>query len=331
MASLKEVAKLASVSLMTVSRAINQPQQLKPETLARVQRAIDALNYVPDFSARKIRGKSSKVSTLGVLALETATTPFSVEMLLSIEMTAREFGWSSFLVSITSQQDSERAVNQLLSQRPDGIIYTSMGLREVDIPDNLLDKNLVLANCINRGKPLPGYIPDDFAGQYQAMKTVIQRGYRHPLCFWLPQCTPASISRRAGAEQAWRETGLPETQLRQVHMTWGDEHYRDVVAILDAAIVQGKANFDVLICGNDRIAFLAYQVLLSRGIAIPQQVAVLGYDNMVGIGDLFLPPLTTVQLPHVEIGREAVLHLIEQRGSQGLVKIASPLLERASL
>ena len=92
MASLKEVAQLASVSLMTVSRAINEPQRLKPETLARVQQAIDALHYVPDFSARKMRGKSSKVSTLGVLALDTATTPFSVELLLSIELTAREFG-----------------------------------------------------------------------------------------------------------------------------------------------------------------------------------------------------------------------------------------------
>ncbi len=331
MASLKEVAQLASVSLMTVSRAINQPQRLKPETLARVLHAINSLNYVPDFSARRMRGKSSKVSTLGVLALDTATTPFSVELLLSIELTAREFGWSSFLVNITSQEDSDRAVSQLLSQRPDGIIFTTMGLREVDIPERLLDKNLVLANCISRGKPLPGYIPDDFDGQYQAMKALIAQGYRKPLCFYLPQLTPAGVSRRAGAEQAWREAGLPETDLRQHHMAWGDEHYRDVVTLLDEVIIGGKPDFDVLVCGNDRIAFLAYQVLLARGIAIPQQVAVLGYDNMVGIGDLFLPPLTTVQLPHVEIGREAVLHLIEQRPHRGLIKIASPLLTRASL
>ncbi len=150
MASLKEVAQLAAVSLMTVSRAINEPQRLKPETLARVQTAISALNYVPDFSARKMRGRSTKVSTLGVLALDTATTPFSVELLLSIELTAREFGWSSFLVNITSQEDSKRAVSQLLSQRPDGIIFTTMGLREVEIPERLLDKNLVLANCLSR-------------------------------------------------------------------------------------------------------------------------------------------------------------------------------------
>lgn len=331
MASLKDVAQRASVSLMTVSRAINEPQRLKPETLARVREAINALNYVPDFSARKMRGKSSKVSTLGVLALDTATTPFSVELLLSVELTAREFGWSSFLVSITSQADSERAVSQLLSQRPDGIIYTAMGLREVKIPPPLVGKNLVLANCISPDHELPGYIPDDFGGQYQAMKLLLQKGYRHPLCFYLPGSIPAGIRRRAGAEQAWREAGMPAEQLRQFHMEFGDEHYRDIVQILERFTPDGKPDFDVLICGNDRIAFLAYQVLLAKGIQIPQQVAVLGYDNMVGIGDLFIPPLTTVQLPHREIGREAVLHLIEQRPNQGLIKIDSPVLERESL
>ena len=100
MASLKDVAQLANVSLMTVSRAINSPELLKPDTLKQVQKAINELNYVPDFSARKIRGKSSKVSTVGVLALDTATTPFSVEIILSIEQTARQYGWNSFGVTI---------------------------------------------------------------------------------------------------------------------------------------------------------------------------------------------------------------------------------------
>ena len=86
MASLKDVARLASVSLMTVSRAINNPELLKPDTLKQVQRAIEELNYVPDFSARKIRGQGTKVSSIGVLGIDTATTPFSVEMILSLSL-----------------------------------------------------------------------------------------------------------------------------------------------------------------------------------------------------------------------------------------------------
>lgn len=281
MASLKDVANLASVSLMTVSRAINNPEQLRPETYQRVAQAIEALNYVPDFSARKMRGNTTKTSTLGVLAFDTATTPFSVEMLLSIELTARECGWNSFLVNQTSAEDSERAVNQLLSQRPDGIIFTTMGLRSIQIPARLMDKKLVLANCVSDNSDVASYIPDDFWGQYQAIKRLIERGYRRPLCFYLPENTLAAQARRAGAEKAWQDAGLPLSDLRQEHMIWGDEHYPDVVTLLNAHCPNGKLDFDILVCGNDRIAFLAYQVLLAKGIKIPQQVGVLGYDNMV--------------------------------------------------
>lgn len=102
MASLKDVAKLANVSLMTVSRALNTPERLKPETLARVQAAIAETNYVPDLSAKKIRGARATPSTIGVLALDTVTTPFSVEITLSIEETARAHGWNSFVVNCSA-------------------------------------------------------------------------------------------------------------------------------------------------------------------------------------------------------------------------------------
>ncbi|WP_145600997.1 LacI family DNA-binding transcriptional regulator [Yersinia frederiksenii] len=330
MVSLKEVANLASVSLMTVSRAINTPEQLRPETYQRVMQAIEALNYVPDFFARKMRGNTTKTSTLAVLARDTATTPFSVEILLSIELTAREFGWNSFLVNLTSHEDSERAVNQLLAQRPDGIIFASMRLQQVTVPECLRDKNIVLANCVSENHTIPSYIPDDFEGQYQAMKVLLRRGYRRPLCIYLPESSLAGKARRAGVEKAWQESTLPPEQLRQYHLASGDEYYQDVISLLNRHCPDGKPDFDVLICGNDRIAFLAYQVLLAKGITIPQQVAVMGYDNMVGIGELFLPPLTTVQLPHYDIGREAALHLIERRESRLTHRLPCPLLERAS-
>ena len=131
MASLKDVAKLANVSLMTVSRALNSPERLKAETLARVQAAIEQTNYVPDLSAKKIRGARATPSTIGVLALDTVTTPFSVEITLSIEETARAHGWNSFVVNMFSDDNPDAILDLLLSHRPDGIIYTTMGLRQV--------------------------------------------------------------------------------------------------------------------------------------------------------------------------------------------------------
>ena len=114
MASLKDVAKLANVSLMTVSRALNSPERLKPETLARVQLAIEQTSYVPDLSAKKIRGARATPNTIGVLALDTVTTPFSVEIALSIEETARAHGWNSFVVkSLVAQQEKAASDLQL--------------------------------------------------------------------------------------------------------------------------------------------------------------------------------------------------------------------------
>ncbi len=110
----------------------------------------------------------------------------------------------------------------------------------------------------------------------------------------------------------------------------GDEHYHDIPAVVLAHIREGKPGFDSVICGNDRIAFMVYQTLLGRGLRIPQDVAVVGYDNMVGIGDLFLPPLSTVQLPHYDIGRLSALHIIHGDNHRETRKVASPWLPRAS-
>jgi DNA-binding LacI/PurR family transcriptional regulator len=331
MVSLKDVAKLASVSLMTVSRAINNPERLKPETYQRVKEAINQLNYVPDFSARKIRGDRAAPPTIGVLALDTATTPFSVDMLLSIEKTALEFGWNTFVINLFDVDKADDAINQLLAQRPNGVIFTTMGLRKIRVPEKLMSKPLVLANCFSEDFAVASYIPDDFNGQYDATKKAIEYGYRRPLCLYLTADLPAGSARRQGFEQAWREAGYSLDSAAQYHIGGADSDYFHAIDLIERHCVENKPDFDLLICGNDRVAFLAYQILLAKGLKIPQDVAIIGYDNMVGVGELFWPPLTTIQLPHEEIGREAVRHIVEQRGDTECHRLASPLLERASL
>ncbi|MFU0851859.1 LacI family DNA-binding transcriptional regulator [Kluyvera cryocrescens] len=324
MASLKDVAKLANVSLMTVSRALNNPEQLKPETLAHVQSAIAQTNYVPDLSAKKIRGAHDTAKTIGVLALDTVTTPFSVEITLSIEETARAHGWNSFVVNMFSDDKPEAIVDLLLSHRPGGIIYTTMGLRQVPVPDKLMTLPCVLANCESLHHPVASYIPDDEQGQYAAVTGLLAAGYKRPLCLHLPQNHLATLRRRRGLERACREADINPNALTHVYMEHGDEHYRDIPARVLEQIIQGKPLFDSIICGNDRIAFMVYQTLLAQGLRIPEDVAVLGYDNMVGIGDLFLPPISTVQLPHYEIGRLSALHIINGDKHRDTVRVYSP-------
>lgn len=333
MASLKDVAKLAGVSLMTVSRAINAPDKLGKETYARVKQAIDQLNYVPDVSALKIRGDRKVPELIGVLALDTATTPFSVELLQAIEKTAQTNQCNTLIVNLFDDKDSEQAINTILSYRPSGIIFTSMGFRQVSIPSKLHDIRLVLANCISNNIKAASYIPDDYQGQYNATKHLIAKGYRKPLCIYLSETILAGKIRRQAVEQAWQDSGLDLDIIKSYHLNLnlGDDHYLETIDIIKHYFDNKSPEFDVIVCGNDRIALLVYQVLLGLGYKIPEQIAVLGYDNMVGIGQLFYPPLTTVELPHYRIGELAALHIINKLTDTGEHKIACPLLERSSL
>lgn len=331
MASVKDVARLAGVSPMTVSRAINTPEKLNPETLTKVRQAIESLSYVPSLSARKIRGGHSSGKTIGVFALDTATTPFAVEMLLSVERTAREHGWNVFILNVFEIPLNPQTIELMLSHRPDGIVFSAMQLRELEIPPALRSKPLVLSNCMSAEPGVACYVPDDEDGQYQAVRQALQRGYRRPLCINLPRHSLAWKLRQQGLSRALAEAGIAPESVRQYDLST-DDAYGETIAELERQLREshGKPAFDLLVCGNDRIALVAYQYLLSRGLRIPADVAVLGYDNMVGVAELFYPPLSTVQLPYYELGRRAALHLIEERDEPFIHWVPCPVVDRQS-
>lgn len=331
MASVKDVARLAGVSLMTVSRALNTPGKLNQETLAKVLQAVETLGYVPSLSARKTRGGHSSGKTIGIFALDTATTPFAVDMLLSMERTAREHGWNVFILNVFETPPDQQAIELMLSHQPDGIIFSAMQLRRVEIPRVLRSVPLVLGNCVSTDPGIACYISDDEDGQYQAVRHALSRGYHRPLCINLPQSSMAWGLRQSGLTRALGEAGIDAAQVPQYDLS-NDDGYQETMVVLEQQLRedQGQAPFDLLICGNDRIALVAYQYLLSRGLRIPQDVAVLGFDNMVGVAELFYPPLSTVQLPYYDMGRRAVLHLIEGLDDCAVHKVACPLVERES-
>ncbi|MBF0785700.1 LacI family DNA-binding transcriptional regulator [Muribacter muris] len=330
MASLKDVAKLAGVSLMTVSRAIHNPEQLSPKTYQIVKQAIEQLNYVPNISAQKIRGTQAATHTIGVLSLDTATTPFSVEILLAIEQTVRQFGWHSFIIN-TFENELEQAVGTLISHRPSGIIFTTSGLKKIAIPPALRRYPIVLANCLTDDIQTACYVPNDFQGQFDAAQLLLEKGYHSPLCLYLPSNAIAAQARQQGFEQAWRANmGQNSPPPKPFFMSPFSQNFGEVLPILQKMCRKRPLEFDVVVCGNDRIALLTYQFLLGQGIRIPDEVAVLGFDNMVGVADWFLPPLTTVQLPHYEMGQQAALHLIEARTDNNVHYLDCPLVERAS-
>ncbi|WGE32731.1 LacI family transcriptional regulator [Actinobacillus genomosp. 2] len=330
MASLKDVAKLAGVSVMTVSRAINNPKQLSDKTRLAVQQAIEQLNYVPNLAAQKIRGATE--NTIGVLSFSTATTPFSVEILLAIEQTVRQHGWNSFVINTfeDDQQDVEKAVELLLSHRPTAIIISRHGLKKIQIPKRLANYPIVLANCVTDDIQVASYIPNDFQGQADVTRLLVEKGYKKPLCLYIPYNAIAAKERQKGFQAVWfsqKNANVPT----EFFMNESDDYLEGADRLKEIlASDLEHFDYDVIVCGNDRIAMLAYQLLLARGLRIPQDVAVVGYDNMVGVAHLFLPPLTTVQLPHYEMGRQAALHLIEAKQDKDVHYLECPLIQRKS-
>jgi DNA-binding LacI/PurR family transcriptional regulator len=176
------------------------------------------------MSARKIRGDNLSARTIGVFALDTATTPFAVELLLSIERTAQQAGWNVFVLNLLSDPPSEQSIDLMLSHRPDGLNFSAMGLRRVSIPERLTSKPLVLANCLAEGSDLPSYVPDDEQGQYRAVHRALSQGYRHPLCINLPNQSLAWELRQKGLQRAFQAFNLAPDAVLQYDLSAHDSY-----------------------------------------------------------------------------------------------------------
>jgi DNA-binding LacI/PurR family transcriptional regulator len=324
--SIRDVAKAAGVSPMTVSRVLNSPHLVARPTRERVQAAIRDLGYVVNELARQIgTGRRPYIS---ILAIKVATTPYSVDITLAVEQVAREHGWRTYLVNAFTHDPSVDVLDHVLALRPEGVILATVGHHLVNVNERLIRAGVVLVNCQTTQKGVASYVPDDEQGQYDGVCKLLEKGYRRPVCIHLPERFVAKTLRLKGMQRAFQHFKVLEKN--QTHFVLDDEPaYMQCVQFLDEAMAK-RPRPDCVICGNDRVAFVAYQHLLSRGLRIPKDIGVLGFDNMVGVADLFLPPLSTIRLPHEEMGRAAALHIIRGRKRTGIFRLPCAFIERAS-
>lgn len=125
----------------------------------------------------------------------------------------------------------------------------------------------MLANCESTSGPFPTYIPDDEQGQYLGVKALLAAGYRQLLCIHLPKGIVATDRRRAGMERACREAGVDPDAMFHHYLPPGERHHIDAAEIAGHYLSGARPMFDAVVCGNDRVAFVIYQVLLGRGCA----------------------------------------------------------------
>ncbi len=305
--SMKDVADLAGVSSTTVSFVINQSphSNIPSETQERVWAAVRELNYRPNVMARGLRVQQTH--TIGFISDEVATTPFAGRMLQGAQDLAWEHNYLLLLINTGGNQAmKEAAVEMLLDRQVDGIIYAAMYHREVHPPKAVLEVPTVLLDCYTNDAALPSVVPDEVRGGHDATKHLIDRGHSRIAFLNNLDPVPATLGRLEGYRNALDEAGIAfDPQLVKT----GPIPDVGITGTLD--LMQLSDPPTALFCYNDQTASEAYKVLSDLNLAIPGDVAVVGFDDLSVLAPALRPSLTTMRLPHLEMGHWAVRHLLD--------------------
>lgn len=336
--TIKDIAQLAGVSRGTVSRVLNHHPAVNVETRQRVNAVIEQLGYRPNFSARQMRTNSSHLVGFGLLTDEVITTPYAVDMIRGAQETLWAQGKVMLVVNAGYHQDTtEASLEALLERRVEGIIYAAMYHRPIEFLPPITQVPIVLANCFSPDGFFTSVVPDEVAGGYSAVHHLLTKGHRRIGFINLGPTTrgevpplAASNGRLQGYKNALMEFGVPfdETLIRYTDQSPAT-NYR-----LAYELMRLPDPPTAIFCGNDRSALGCYGALSELGLRVPKDVAVVGFDNQLDIAQGLWPPLTTVQLPHYEMGKWAVEYLLATRDPHAKPvhqMIDCPLVERESV
>lgn len=303
---IRDVAREAGVSVTTVSHILNNVEsaRVSEKTRLRVKATAARLDYGPNLIARGLRRQQSDM--IGLLSEEIATTPHAGRIILGAENVARAHGLTLVLINTTREStDIERDVHSLLRQQVDGVLYATMYHREVDVPVALLGVPTVLIDAEDRAGRVPSVVPDEEGGAHAAVIELLSAGHRRIGFATNTDNVPATRGRLAGYAQALSEAGVgvdPELIVARESETHGGHQ-----AALELLSQADRPT--ALFCYNDRMAMGAYRAAAELGLRIPADLSIVGFDNQELIAEGLFPPLTTVALPHLEMGEWAVERL----------------------
>ncbi len=330
--NIQDIARLARVGVGTVSRVLNDHPNVKDATRQHVLEVIQEVGYAPNFQARYIRTKRSQL--FGFVSDAVATTPFAVNLIKGAQDAARTSERLLLMVDADGgERDREKAVELMLERDVEGLIYAAMYHQQVTLPVKAYGLSTVLVDCFVEDASLPSVVPDEVQGGFVAAEHLLSQGHRRVGFInvdRLESRLPAPYGRLAGYKQALEAFGVPyDEALVRFGDGTGRDGYRYTAELL--GLLEPPT---ALFCGTDRIAMGAYDAIKERGFKIPDDVAVVGFDNQDIIAEYLRPSLTTVALPHYDMGRWAVERLTRHLAGEPLEsvqhKMTCPLIHRES-
>lgn len=302
--TLADVAQAAGVSPITVSRALRGERAVDPELVVRVQAAVAKLGYVPNPAARALAsGTSSHVAVL----IPMLSNALFVDLLEAIQRTLRQAGYQT-LIGVThyDQTEEETLLREQLLHRPAGLLVTgrerSEATRQLIAQSGIPCVHLMDASGA-AGEYCVGFSQAD-AGQ-ELTRHLLARGHKR-IAFAAAQLDPRTLQRLDGWRRALQAQGLYDPALEWLNpapssISLGGRMFEQIMGQQPA--------IDAIFFCNDDLAQGALLAALRMGIAVPERVAIAGFNDLTG-SDQMLPPLTTVRTPRSEIGSAAAQMLL---------------------
>ncbi len=317
------------MGLGTVSRVLNHHPNVSASTRQAVQEAIVDLGYRPRAAAKALRTRKSMA--IGFITDFIAVTPFAGNVICGAQDVAWEQDHVLLLVNTNGDQDLEvSAIEMMLEREVEGIIYATMWHREVTLPDNIREAPVALVDCFVADHSLPSVVPDERRGGQEAIERMIQAGHRRIGFINHIRPIPAQVLRWQGYRDALAAHDIAYCEelvvQRLSEPSGGYEAMRQLLDLADPPTS--------VFCFNDRMAMGAYDAIKERGLKIPRDIAVMGYDNQELLAGNLHPGLTSMELPHYRMGRWAAEFLLGEASKAGetpQVKLACPLIERRSI
>jgi LacI family transcriptional regulator len=327
-ATIYDVAKAAGVSVATASKALNDTGRMGVETRERIRKVATMLGFRPNALARSLISKRS--FTVGLLTDDTYGR-FTLPVMAGVSEGLIDHGVSVFLCAVEDNPALAKVhVDAMLDKQVDGIIATG---RRIDrpLPVNLSQLPVPVVYALTAGPAdAVTLTPDDRQGARDAVGHLIAQGRRRVVHVTGPDSFRV-VHERA---EAWRETmkaaGLTVADADLLRGSWSEGWGHEAVA----ALWSRAERPDGIFCGNDQIARGVVDALRERGVTVPRDVSVVGFDNWEIVAEQTRPPLTTIDMNLKELGRQAGLTLVRLLAGEpvkpGLAKLPCSLVVRAS-
>lgn len=325
--TLLDVARRAGVSRTTASfvMAGRTDMRISAEAEHRVLHAARELNYRPNLMARGLRTKLTR--TIGLVSDTIASEAFAGELIRGSLSTALLHQHLLFVGETEGDDTVEmQLVQDMLDRGVDGFIYASMYTRPARPPSGLRGHRVVLLNCVADDHRIPAVLPDERGAGRAAARLLLGAGHRDRIV--MVGETPAEVyaarERRTGVEEVLAEQGV--ALAGSVDCRWWPESSYAAVRKFFAS----GADPTALICLNDRVAFGVYQAVAEAGLTVPQDLSVVSFDDS-HLASWLRPGLTSIAIPHFELGRRAVELLLADVPAHEVHRVPMPLRERESV